>query len=146
MGVEGGLFTLGANQSVKTTMLRERPYLYNPDVSWADKGKKDARLSFYSQHTSLTGYLSFFAAKIYHDTHPQAKNRWLVWAGAGALTSATGFLRVRAGKHFPTDVIVGGAMGALVGWGIPQLHLSKTGSIGVVPVMSDGMVGVNVQF
>jgi membrane-associated phospholipid phosphatase len=32
-------------------------------------------------------------------------------------------LRVAAGKHFPSDVIAGAAMGSLVGLGFVQLHL-----------------------
>lgn len=128
MGGEGALLTLGINQTVKAAVQRTRPYVYNPTFSWEEKGKKDARLSFFSQHTSLTGYFSFFAAKAYHDTHPHSRLRWLPWAGAGALTAATGYARVKAGKHFPTDVIVGGAFGALMGWGVLELHRKGSGS------------------
>lgn len=37
-------------------------------------------------------------------------------------------LRYEAGKHYPTDLIVGAAFGSLVGWGIPKLHEVKNRS------------------
>jgi hypothetical protein len=35
---------------------------------------------------------------------------------------ATGALRVEAGMHFPTDVIVGGIAGMGLGIAVPELH------------------------
>jgi membrane-associated phospholipid phosphatase len=34
----------------------------------------------------------------------------------------TGLMRYKAGKHFWTDVLIGYAVGALVGVGVPALH------------------------
>jgi membrane-associated phospholipid phosphatase len=33
--------------------------------------------------------------------------------------------RVQAGKHYPSDVIVGLAVGAAMGYLIPQIHLTR---------------------
>ena len=55
--------------------------------------------------------------------HPASGWRWAVWAGALALAGATAALRVAAGRHFFTDVVVGAAAGSAVGFGLPYLHL-----------------------
>ena len=41
-----------------------------------------------------------------------------IWGGAGAVAAATGVLRIRAGQHFPTDVMVGAVIGTGFGIGL----------------------------
>ena len=36
--------------------------------------------------------------------------------------ATTGYLRYAAGRHYPTDILVGAAMGAFVGYLVPSLH------------------------
>ncbi len=38
------------------------------------------------------------------------------------LTAFVGYERVRAGEHFPTDVIAGAMAGAAIGTLVPHLH------------------------
>lgn len=45
-----------------------------------------------------------------------------MWTGAAILPALTGITRVKAGKHYWTDVITGYAVGALVGTLTPLLH------------------------
>ena len=54
--------------------------------------------------------------------HPRGPARWIVAGTYLALASATAALRVAAGEHFPTDVIVGAAAGSAVGAAVPLLH------------------------
>jgi membrane-associated phospholipid phosphatase len=39
--------------------------------------------------------------------------------------AAVGGLRIAAGKHFPTDILAGAAVGSLVGYLVPRLHLRR---------------------
>ena len=73
-------------------------------------------------HTSLSAAGSFFAARVFSDYYPDSKWKPVVWGAAVAIPAVTGYLRVRGGRHFPTDVIAGYAVGALAGWGVPALH------------------------
>ena len=41
------------------------------------------------------------------------------------IPAITGYLRVKAGKHYPTDTIAGYLLGATAGILIPQLHKKK---------------------
>ena len=120
------LETIGLNATLtfasKYIVKRPRPFMYDPEVSIADKQSSSARLSFVSGHTSSAASLSFFTAKVYSDIHPQSKWKGVVWTIGAVLPAVVGGLRVSAGRHFLTDVLAGYALGALVGWGIPMLH------------------------
>lgn len=131
---------------------RTRPLVYNPAFPLEDKITENARVSFFSGHTSHTAALSFFSAKVMVDYHPEAKAgvKAGIWAFAASIPAVTGYLRVRAGKHFPTDTIVGYLVGGLVGIVIPTLHkphhhgLAKR--IKIQPALGIGMASVRVSF
>ena len=63
-------------------------------------------------------------AKVVSDYHPNMKKglKAIMWSGAVMIPATTAYLRVTAGRHFPTDVVAGFATGALVGFIIPHLH------------------------
>lgn len=106
---------------------RTRPFVYNPDVPMHLKaGNKEARRSFYSGHTTVAFASTFFLARVYGDFFPDSDWKTAIWGGAIAISSATGLLRILAGKHFLTDVLAGGAIGGVIGYGVPAIH-KKTG-------------------
>lgn len=125
LAAETFLVTEGLTKTAKVIFRRNRPLTYNTNFSSGEQQSNDARQSFPSGHTSITAGMSFFAAKVFHDLHPESKARPFVWAGAALLPAATGYARYRAGKHFPTDIIAGYALGATVGIIIPELHKPK---------------------
>ncbi len=125
MGAETYLLVSGVTQLTKNLTLRNRPFVYNPEADLEDKQKKDARYSFFSGHTSTAAAATFFWAKVYSDYHPDGKWKPMIWGAAIAIPALTGYMRVKAGKHFPTDVITGYAVGALCGYLIPELHKGK---------------------
>ena len=122
MGLQTIALSNGLTTLAKTLVKRPRPFMYNMDVPYSYKDKKDARLSFFSGHTSATAAMSFFTAKVYHDYHPGERSRLWVWGGAALVPAVTGYLRWKAGKHYFTDIITGYVIGALVGIIVPELH------------------------
>ena len=117
--------TTGITLLIKTTTKRNRPFVYNPDAPLAKKTTRNARTAFLSGHTSISAANSFFAAKVFSDYYPESKWKPVVWTTAAVIPAITGYLRIRAGKHFPTDTIAGYALGAGVGVLIPHLHKKK---------------------
>lgn len=125
MCFETALVTAGITQIFKSTFRRPRPFVFDPNADIALKQKVNAKASFLSGHTSMTAANTFFVAKVYSDYYPDSKWKPFVWGAAAAIPAVTGYLRVRAGRHYPTDVIAGYALGATVGYLIPQLHHNK---------------------
>jgi len=127
MGLEIASINFGITASVKNLVNRTRPYVYNTELSTDIRTNSQGRLSFFSGHTSTTASFSFFFAKVMSDYHPNMKTGWKIgmWTFAAAVPAATGYLRVKAGYHFRTDVLTGYAVGAAIGWLIPHLHKRK---------------------
>lgn len=116
------LITGGVTNLLKTSIVRPRPYVYGEEWNPNDPLSSGDRASFISGHTSLSAAGSFFFARVFTDFHPDSKLKPVVWTVAATLPAVTGYLRVRAAKHFPTDVIAGYAFGATVGYLVPTLH------------------------
>lgn len=127
MSLEVLMTTYGITNMTKNIANRPRPFTYNSEVSIEKKMQRDANRSFFSGHTSHTAAFSFFMAKVLNDYHPNAKPhvKTMLWVTAATIPALTGYLRVEAGKHFPTDVITGYIIGAAVGYLVPHLHLKK---------------------
>ena len=112
-------WTAAATEWIKVAAHRARPALYRsgaPDAATS----ADNRKSFPSGHTAI----AFAAATAYttlaaRQQLPHAqRNAVLLYSGAVIV----GTLRVAGGKHFPTDVLTGAALGAAVGWLTARLH------------------------
>jgi len=115
-------FNGGLTALTKGATGRYRPYTYNSDVVQHENPSPSTRRSFFSGHVSHVASLSFFTATVFDDLYPDSNYKYLVWAGAISAPAITGYLRVKAGRHFRSDVIVGYAVGAAIGYLIPQMH------------------------
>lgn len=127
LGSEALLITYGLTNLTKGLVKRNRPFVFNEEVSIEKKLTTDSQLSFFSGHTSATSTATFFTAKVWSDYNPENKWKPVVWTAAATIPAVTGYLRVRAGKHYTTDVVTGYAVGALVGYFVPHLHKIKRG-------------------
>ena len=119
------LLTVGVQDIVKETALRTRPFVYNSAAPMADKLDKDARRSFFSGHAASSFASAVFASTVFGHYFPVSKWKPAVWAGSLALATTTAVLRYRAGKHYPSDILVGAGVGSVMGWLVPKLHQRK---------------------
>ena len=117
--LQGGLTYLS-----KSLFVRTRPYVYNdnPDIPLELKMGKTSRQSFYSGHTSSAFASMVFLASVFERLYPDSDARGWVWGGCLTAAATTGYLRYAAGRHYPTDILAGAAMGAFVGYIVPSLH------------------------
>jgi len=100
---------------------RPRPRVYGDKAPIDDRNDANAGRSFYSGHTA-NGVAATVATSI---AFFRIDNPVLGWVtlGVGLLGSTMiGVARIQAGGHFPSDVLVGAAIGAGFGIAVPALH------------------------
>jgi membrane-associated phospholipid phosphatase len=115
-------WTAATTEWLKVIVRRKRPILYTGDATAAAADKENQE-SLPSGHASV----AFAAATTYwvlarRERLPhRTRNTILLYAGAVGVAA----LRVAAGKHFPTDVLVGAALGSGIGWVVPTIHPTR---------------------
>jgi membrane-associated phospholipid phosphatase len=116
------IITGSLNGIVKGIVKRTRPYAYSDETPIEKRTTAEARVSFYSGHTSVTAAITFFTANVFTTYISDKTTQILIWSAAALYPAVTGYLRVDSANHFPTDVIVGYIVGAGIGYLIPELH------------------------
>ena len=135
-----GVFYTGSSMLVG----RFRPYTYNESLPMDKRTSGSGRNSFIAGHPALVATSTFFMAKVYSDYHPEMKNKWILYTLAGGASVATGLLRIKAGEHFPTDVMAGIPVGVLSGILVPHFHKIKQlqdAGITLMPYYNRGATG-----
>ena len=128
LGGETLFVNYGITQSAKIALLRNRPltYLASTDPHLLEiQQKRNARMSFFSGHASISASICWYTASVFETYYPHSPARPIVWVTAISLPAFIGWMRIRSGRHFPTDVITGYVVGACIGWLIPHLHKRK---------------------
>lgn len=115
---------------VRSLQIHPRPLVYGKDVPTHERLKGEASGSFYSGHTNAAFLAAVYLSYTYPLRHPEFRGQAWLWSGSLATAATVAGLRVAAGKHFPSDVLVGAAAGAFFGWLFPFLHLrsDRTGA------------------
>jgi len=127
--------------TVTTTMAvrRPRPLVYGEQAPLEERNHGGSSLSFPSGHTG-----NAFAATLalFHGMHardPDSSLPWIALAVGLGLSTTVAVGRVLAGDHFPSDVLAGAAIGASVGWLIPELHRTRSNLAVVADARSYGL-------
>lgn len=140
--VESLALTNALTTVVKLGARRPRPFTYAAGYD-PTEGRLDDQLSFFSGHASTVASAS--ATAIYFAfAEAGADGRRFAVLGAGTVaTLSVATLRVRAAKHFPTDVTVGVIVGSCVGVLVPHLHRRTGLSVSAEPVAGGAIVGIS---
>jgi membrane-associated phospholipid phosphatase len=113
------------NSLVKVTVRRPRPYTYASDECVFREQANDADVSFYSGHSSTSFAAAMAGSYLFAEGARSSGARAAGWGLEFALASATANLRLRAGKHYYSDVLVGALVGSGLGILVPLLHGAK---------------------
>jgi hypothetical protein len=135
--LESTVLAVDLNQIAKFSIGRQRPLVRDGKAYPAD----DANVSFFSGHTTFA-----FALAVSSGTVASMRGyRWapIVWGSGLALAGATGYLRIAGDRHYLTDVVVGAAVGSLVGVGVPLLfHRSRHDAAGPTAALTPAAMSV----
>jgi membrane-associated phospholipid phosphatase len=130
------------------TVRRVRPLVYNTSLPMEDRTGKGKTNSFYSGHVSNVTASTFFAVKVFTDHHHiKGWKRILLYSAAAVPPAVVGYNRLRAGRHFRSDVIVGFLVGGTSGIMVPELHrIGRKKNLTMEPFYSPQSTGVALRF
>lgn len=109
----------------KISVRRPRPIDYiqcEQAVTTQACSSTDLELSFFSGHAATVAAITGTATYLAFIRSPHSPRPWLTLAAGTMLTAFVSYERVRAGAHFPTDVITGSMVGGAIGVLVPHLH------------------------
>jgi membrane-associated phospholipid phosphatase len=118
----------GSTYLAKDLTGRRRPWAHNTSLSVDERlalaaaDPLDARRSFFSGHASSAFALATLMSTVYADVHGRSHASDALWAMSLSVAALTGLARVKAGMHYPSDVLAGAAVGAAIGRLVPALH------------------------
>ena len=101
---------------------RFRPAVYYDEIELSERTGSARRASFFSGHVTTAAMGSMFFARVYCDYHPEMKRKWLVYAGASVVPVWSAYWRIKDLAHFPSDLLVGAAIGTAIGVLVPHFH------------------------
>jgi membrane-associated phospholipid phosphatase len=150
------MVTHGVTNLAKIAVRRPRPIAYieaekHKDDPNYSNSNTDSALSFFSGHASITATIAATASYL---AFARAPNLWrpILTLGVGAaVTTFVSAERVRAGAHFPSDVIAGAIAGAGIGVIVAHIHRSEDVKqrriwVGAAPAPGGGGVSLGGMF
>lgn len=126
---------------------RLRPAAYYTELPLVEREAGNNRNSWYSGHVASTATGWFYVAKVFDDFYPElGAKKWIFYGIASIPTTIVAINRVKALRHFPTDTIVGGIVGAGVGILIPTIHKRTKGRLKVGAIYDDQAKGLALSW
>jgi len=146
MAAELLVINKGFTDLVKGSVRRRRPYVHNQELTFNQKFQiatedQDLFLSFFSGHSAATFSAAAFISTVVADaTDAPDWAKSLVWGSTMSVAALTAYARVAAGRHFPSDVIVGAIVGSAIGHLVPRSH--RLGGDTNIHIINRGYQGI----
>ena len=140
-----GLFYTGTVYFVD----RYRPETYDTKIPVDERTSGGYKNAFMAGHPAMVAASTFFTASVFSAYHPKSAISYTAYGVAIVATGTTVYLRHLAGKHFPSDLLVGTGIGTLTGLLVPHFHKIKSGKdqkLGLYPFKSGNASGVTALY
>ena len=139
---EAILYTELANGLLKSIVNRARPYVGpEPDAFSATPGAFDSAHEWLALPSGHTARVVAVATVWAH-----AADRRVVSVPLYFGAASVGLERIRSGDHWVTDVVVGAALGHLIGRVVADAPTESSASVQWGPLLEAGRVGLRLQF
>ncbi len=131
---QGYVLTESLTGLAKGLVERYRPFVYMTHIEIEKLSIKaqekfledivdyDIRNSFFSGDASIIAFGLMFFAMSFSSFYKHSKFKTVIWSIAIIGTVLGCYFRTLSGKHFPTDVLLGGLVGTAIGYGIVRIH------------------------
>lgn len=125
---------------LKIVVGRYRPYTNQGPfrIKPFDLSLNSAQMSFPSGHTSSAFALAAVLAK-------RSESKWFK-ASIYSFAGSVAFQRMLDRKHWPSDVVVGGVIGYLIGSATVKQYEGNWGRIKISPLVTNNKVGMAISF
>jgi membrane-associated phospholipid phosphatase len=136
---ESALATSAVQVIASYAVARPRPRVYSAATPIDARDDANAARSFFSGHVANTVAFTFATSRALR----RLDRPGLAWAALGVGVAGSlliGVARVEGGSHFPSDVLVGYAIGAGMGIAVPALHEFRVGVAPLAVESSHGLV------
>lgn len=124
MYAESLALTEALTDITKIAVRRPRPidYIDCEHSTTGSCSSTDVELSFFSGHAATVASITGTATYLAFIRSPNSPRPWITLVAGTLLTGFVDYERVRAGEHFPTDVLAGDVAGAAIGILVPHWH------------------------
>lgn len=141
----------GINLAMRSFEIWPRPYMYAPSTSSgteagkqkAENAKAEAYGSFFSGHATAAFTVATFTDQWFRTVYPNSPYKGIMRASAYSLATLESVLRIAAGKHYVTDVIIGALVGTGVSIGILEMHRNRNENFSVWA--GPGVAGITLR-
>lgn len=143
MAVQIAAIENGLNLACRSLEVWPRPFMFGGEGG-SSRDDPEAQGSFYSGHSSAAFATAVFTGMWFQKMYPDS--RWIpwVWGGSLGVAATVAVLRVAAGKHFPSDIIVGALAGSAISYSVLKLHENEENSLHLA--VSLDWVGLEYKF
>lgn len=145
MYAEAYILSRGVKELCKLSLNRARPYMYFDSYPQGEVDRGDWYLSFPSGHTAYAFATAAFSTVLCQTYIPDSPWKYAIIIGSYAFATVDGLLRITGGCHFITDVMMGAAIGTVLGYTIPWLHTLTSKSSNGPVTSSVSPLGFNIQ-
>jgi len=136
----------GINLAMRSLEIWPRPYMYAEDGDGrkkAENAKSEAYGSFFSGHATAAFTVATFTDQWFRTAYPNSPYKGIMRASTYSLATLESVLRVAAGKHCFTDVVVGALVGTGVSIGILEMHKDRNENFSVW--VGPGVAGITLH-
>lgn len=159
--IDAEVFALafGAAQLTANVVSRERPYGRTCGTAELDERSaqcttNDRYLSHFSGHATVTFAMAAVTCAHHQALHLSGQRAWIPCLTGFTAASATAVFRIVSDMHYATDVLMGAAVGTLIGFAVPAVHYGIGGltprpaspkhAVSVLPILVGPSVGLTV--
>lgn len=136
----------GINLAMRSLEIWPRPYMYaesGEGKEKAENAKGEAYGSFFSGHATAAFTVATFTDQWFRTTYPNSPYKGIMRASAYSLATLESVLRIAAGKHYFSDVVVGALVGTGVSIGILEMHRNRNENFSVWA--GPGVAGITIR-